>query len=1550
MTRKDMGGGEPFRPTRRTFVKGAGALTSAGALLPEVSGATNPLESAAMDRQADVVSFDVHAVDVDIVYNKFGLHQPNGAMYVLEEDLQAVRDASGETPDDAFSLIDGEDPTAGIDTSVVQPLVIRANRGQTVEITFTNHLDRPASMHQTSLPYDVRRSDGMSVGFNPDTVAQPDETVTYRWRADSEGGKFFYDGANQAVATADAPPQESNLLSRGLFGTLVVEPPGATWTDPETGGELRSGLRADIHGPIGPQEDETHYREFVLHYHTPEGTTPDLTWPGSDTPQTVHAINYRADPTGQRVNDDCADCDLEKGFYNSWTNGDPGGGDNVYETYVGDPVKFVFAGASGEENHVHHLHNHRWKQVPRTGADTVDAQTVGLGETFESYLVAGHGPGSTRPGMSFSEAFEVGAGYVHGNAGDVLFHCHLFPHYGEGMWGFMRVHDKRRPWLEPLPNSDDLLSEDSPLGFPEFVPGERGRLPPDEPAQNEPTVPDAFAASEEDARGPTELEREALGEITPGAPYADPCVDANRTIQYTLRAMSTDIAYNDAGEHDPDGQFYVLEEATIDGETHQVTDPEAVSNGEVNPEPLFIRANVGDCIEFTLINDLDHEVSMHQHFVGYDVLGTDSLATGYNYTQETSANGGTNQYRWFADEEGAIFFHDHIVGLEEVMHGQFAGLIVEPTGSEWRDPYSGEPVYSGAQAIIDPPNAESFREQALHLHDFAQLRDRRGRFINQDREHNQNAGTMAINYRNAPYYTRNDPDPAYVHSSAVHGDPPTPVLEAYEDDPITFRVFQGAYEEQHNFGIHGLRIDPEGFDPQDSVTEVIGNSEAYTYTLEPESEQLPFDKLDNPDGLPVRDYRYGSSIVDDLWCGMWGLVRVWGGRVNHLRPLPGGSAPDDVVSDGELRGMGHPAVYSSLDWSEVGQDAKRRYDGNDDRDLPADVDARRNDAVGDRPPTRPGPGDPTPDDRDPDRTYEVSAVSTQLRYDDYGDRDPHGVAFVPSVYADQVRNGVRDLVPLTIRANEGELVEVTVRNDLRNLSDDHPDPKMRIDRPWERSERISLHPQRIGYDVNGSDGATVGFNYDQTAAPGDSITYRWYTDEPLGTTVLWDFADLRSNRHHGSYGQLVIEPAESVVLTNDTGEPIPTEPECMVTNPRGGRLPDFRENALLFADGQYIVRGGPNGNCVIPPDGEDDDGDAPCTQLGDSEDHGYFGINYRAEPFARRFERGPDDPHLVYSSEVHGDPSTPVLQAVLNDPVTFRVGQAADKGRAIAFHLAGHQWRRFQNVSASPTTGVNGQLSVGKAARYDLIGGAGNTTDSVGDYIYQETKQVRRLEGGLWGIFRVRETPADFERPVQPLPDRAQGRPGGGGGGGGRPDDSPLVSRPGYVVRVANVTGGPQPDTVVGVPDSDLGAPDGGAVYVFFDTPPGRVTGLVGADLQVPSEVPGDRIGERISVATRANQSFVLVEGTSSTYGIGVGGRLVEIAENPPETPIAAFVEGASGENVRATVPIQAVEAWQNPGRGPGGGGPPGQGGDPGNGNGGRNGNGNAGGGGNPGR
>src|SRR2546422_257263 len=48
------------------------------------------------------------------------------------------------------------------------------------------------------------------------------------------------------------------------------------------------------------------------------------------------------------------------------------------------------------------------------------------------------------------------------------------------------------------------------------------------------------------------------------------------------------------------------------------------------------------------------------------------------------------------------------------------------------------------------------------------------------------------------------------------------------------------------------------------------------------------------------------------------------------------------------------------------------------------------------------------------------------------------------------------------------------------------------------------------------------------------------------------------------------------------------------------------------------------------------------------------GLNFRAEPIAKRLANNPDA-SKIFSSLVHGDPSTPLLRAYLGDTVVFRL-------------------------------------------------------------------------------------------------------------------------------------------------------------------------------------------------------------------------------------------------------------------------------------------------------
>jgi len=1496
--------------------------------------------------------------------------------YAGVDAAESAREAAALNPlDDAYALLEEDNEK---DPSVIQPLVIRANEGDEVTIKFINHLDRPASIHQTSLPYDVETSDGMAVGRNPDTTAAPeseasDNVVKYTWQATHQGTHFFYDGANQAFESVDAD-ERKNLLARGLFGAIVVEPPGATWVDPQNHDEeLHSGVRAVIH-PGSESQFEESYREFVVFYHSPEGTQPEIRWPTKPKEQSTHAINYRCDPTGQRVNDEFPDTDKEELFYHSWTNGDPGGGDNVYTAYKGDPIKFCFVGASHEENHVHHLHQHRHKEVPQTDAPTIDAQTIGLGDTFEAYLIAGHGPGSVRPDMSFTEAFTAaGAGYAHGTAGDILFHCHLFPHYAEGMWGFMRVLDKEHEFLEPLPQTEIVdRMEDPPTppgtilatdadtpGFPEFV-GDaitKDKDVDDPVGYGAPKPPELTQPPESDAREAIDTERQAFGEdIEPGAPYADPLDDAtqpdqqaNRIVEYTIAVMRAEIAYNDAGDHDPDGIVYVAEEVNIspgpgqseedvvgvtDG-TETIEDASHVRSGAMNPEPLFLRANVGDRVEVKLRNELDtidmvekrpFDASIHPHYVGYDVLASDSLSNGFNYYQgtepstEDSPQG--NVSRWYADEEGTIYFHDHIFAIAKGVHGMFCGLLVEPQGARWRDPHSGERVFTGAKADILPPadaDAAPFREQALHYHDFAPLRKLNGEYVNPEIEHTVNKGTMAINYRNAPYYHRDEADPAYVHSSAVHGDPPTPVVEAYDGDPIRLRVFQGCYEEQHTFAVHGLRTEREGLPPEASVSKYLGTSEAFTFEIPGTETAQEGDERTNPNDLPVRDYLYGSTVVDDLWTGMWGLVRLWGGRVNHLQPLGEGDPSGERIPDDALRRMGHPAVHSAFDWTDRGQRALHLYrehephstvdraiDVVDDavdtllehldirdedrfRDrgiyetplIPADAAARHHGVDGDRPGHAPQAAVRRSAETGDIREYDVTAFLTEIPYNDHGDHDPYGVVFALDRYVDEIKAGKRAPEPLFLRVNDGERLRINLTNDLPPfLNNNHPDPEMLIPQPWERSDRVSLHPLALEYDVHTAAGVTVGFNHDTTVGPGETFTYEWTPTGDIGAVCLWDMADLRSTRHHGAFGQVLVEPSDAVPLDPDTAEPAVSGASALIQTPDDE---DFREHGLLFADAQYVLNRHDPTNCVVSPGEEgteavSDSERPPCTQIPeDTEDQGYGSVNYRSEPFERRFVTD-DAQHLVYSTRTHGDPNTPVFDALVGDPVRFRVACGGDKARGITFHLAGHQWERFPGVDASPVIGVDGQFGPGTARTLDLIGGAGGPGGHPGDYLYQETKQRRRLESGLWGLFRVHDDTASES--VQPLPERT--------------DDIPITARAGYTINAeTDVTGSGETDVVIGVPDSDLGALNAGGVYLFVDTAQAEITHLADADLHLLGETPDKRVGQTIVTADRTADS-----GADLRIGTATGERVIPGGEALKDRIDEASGLSASGSSI----------------------------------------------------
>jgi hypothetical protein len=267
------------------------------------------------------------------------LHDPTAIMYVRKEDL----DENGKLK-------------AGVP---VEPLVLRANSGECIEVTlenrlpvempdlptyavmmgvvnrdrtgaegvttFNNNLMRPSAhvgMHAQLVAYDVLSSDGANVGLNPvQTIAPridpnaPYPTRTYKYYAgdlrlqEAPSIRNMLQNVDKVIARSVEfggfnllPADMIKQTQKGLGGAMIVEPEGATWTE-----DTNMRAAATVTAPGQPN-----YRDFGLVWQR----SLNMRWadgapveniasegPGSpEDPQDNSglAINYRAEPLWYR--------------------------------------------------------------------------------------------------------------------------------------------------------------------------------------------------------------------------------------------------------------------------------------------------------------------------------------------------------------------------------------------------------------------------------------------------------------------------------------------------------------------------------------------------------------------------------------------------------------------------------------------------------------------------------------------------------------------------------------------------------------------------------------------------------------------------------------------------------------------------------------------------------------------------------------------------------------------------------------------------------------------------------------------------------------------------------------------------------------------------------------------------------------------------------------------------------------------------------------------------------------------------------------------------
>ena len=144
---------------------------------------------------------------------------------------------------------------------------------------------------------------------------------------------------------------------------------------------------------------------------------------------------------------------------------------------------------------------------------------------------------------------------------------------------------------------------------------------------------------------------------------------------------------------------------------------------------------------------------------------------------------------------------------------------------------------------------------------------------------------------------------------------------------------------------------------------------------------------------------------------------------------------------------------------------------------------------------------------------------------------------------------------------------------------------------------------------------------------------------------------------------------------------------------------------------------------------------------GSHDDPGVMGINYRAEPMRERLNKG-EDPAYIFSSLVHGDPATPILETYPGEELMIRLLDGAHEEQHV-LNVAGMSWRKELGdpnspMAASQTLGISEAFNLNITSQY-----------LPGDYLYY-SGGIDDAWLGLWGIIRAYDRIQKHLKPLCP--------------------------------------------------------------------------------------------------------------------------------------------------------------------------------------------------------
>ena len=662
------------------------------------------------------------------------------------------------------------------------------------------------------------------------------EFVRQRFWVDSDVGTvFWHDHALGRIT-----------WGHGGFGTMIVEPVGSTYHNPKTGAPIRSGPLADIRTaePVGYGVNGS-FRELLVQLNDSVPHTINIVTAGNPPGQPVEVALEAGKTISFPIPDHIKMTPMP--FLNGGTH-TTGGSLN----FRAEPISGRMA-ANPDMSKLFSSAVHGDPYTPMVRAYLGDTVVFRLlqtmtnesmvwtlsGHTYLTERYAGDANRKNSIHVGIAERYDLvvpQAGGPRLQAGDYIHFNGRSSKFSEGAWGILRVLDKDVSDLQKLPAGYSGRNE---------IPKAPAVCPADAPVKSFNVSSIDFPSMKLNPKAPDAIE-----------------VDFERTIQMV----------------NPEARIYVLDE-----------DVATVASG-VQPMPLTLRANVGDCLKVKLTN------KMKQGRASFSALGLafdpkDSLGAnvGNNPGEQTVAPGESRTYTYYADPfigETASLVWDWGNVMTNPRNGLYGGIVIGPKGATYRDPKTGADISTKnswvADVIVDRTiqgyeHRQNYRDVALFFQDEDNI------IGTSFMPYVQNtAGLTAVNYRSEPYKFResNGCTLGKVFQPCSVDKPEsiaTPLIEAHAGDPVRIHVFGASNEQNGMFSVekHEWPIEPfmRGAD-QISVVEFSASETLDAFIpAAGGSFRLPGDYVWSNQRLP-----YAQS-------GQWGLMKVLPHDDQRILPL-----------------------------------------------------------------------------------------------------------------------------------------------------------------------------------------------------------------------------------------------------------------------------------------------------------------------------------------------------------------------------------------------------------------------------------------------------------------------------------------------------------------------------------------------------------------------------------------------------------------------------------------------------------------------------------------